>query len=91
MKYLLLILLFCGCSISSLNQKKPKGHTNQTHITFSNADKNNDMMLDVNESISFISSVENNKIYSSVYSFSLIILLVFVFTVVCIFISNKKK
>lgn len=91
MKYLLLTLFFCSCSISNLNQKKPNHHTNQAHIIFSNADKNNDMMLDVNESISFISSMENNKVYSSVYSFSLIILLVFTFTIVCIFISNKKK
>ena len=91
MKYLLLILFFCGCSISNLNQKKTKNYPNNNQVSFSDADKNNDMVLDMDESIDLINSIGNSNTYSPTYSFSLIILLVFIFTTVCIFLSNKKK
>ena len=91
MKYLLLTLFFCGCSISNLNQKKTNEPTNTNYSSFSNADINNDMMLDLDESIDLINSLENSNAYSPAYSFSLIILLVFAFTIVCIFLSKNKK
>ena len=91
MKYLLLILFFCGCSISNLNQKKTNNYPNNNQVSFVDADKNNDMVLDMDESIDLINSIENSNTYSPTYSFSLIILLVFIFTIFCIFLSNKKK
>ncbi len=91
MRYIYLLLLFCGCSLSNLNKKTINNPIHLDHTSFSSADLNNDMVLDINESTAFINSSKSLYFNSPIHSFSLIIFLVFLFTVICIFISKNKK
>lgn len=93
MRIILILFLFCSCSITKFNKQIPQNNNSNISHTYSfdKADINKDSVIDKNESITYFNSALKEDIYSPAYSFLFIISLVFVFVAFCILITIKKK
>ncbi len=93
MKFLFIFLFLFGCSTIRFNDKGPNSSATpeECHeVSFQKADTNNDLVIDLNESIAYFDGIKTEEVYSPAYSFLFIISLVFLFVFFCILFSRDK-